>query len=125
MSLFINQNILIIYTINTITSTLKQVLVRHARDAALLGVRLVHLGLGPALALQRPLLVGLVLLALDLANTSLVSQSTHTKTRSHIGINVDLAPVTSSIVFSGVNLPIPETDSYSEPATEQPLPLRH
>ena len=88
----------------------------------------VRLVLGPVLALQRHLLAGLDLFALDLARvdfrTNLSNKNAHNKAHSNVGMHVDVALESSGIVLSSVDLPIPETDSYSEPASEQSSPRR-
>ena len=77
------------------------------------------------LALQRHLLDGLDLFALDLAHdTILFHKHTNTKAHSNNGMSVDLALDASGIAFSTIDLPIPETDSYTDAATEQSSPLR-
>ena len=77
------------------------------------------------LALQRHLLDGLDLFALDLAHdTILFHKHTNTKAHSNNGMSVDLAHEASGIAFSTIDLPISETDSYSDPASEQSSPLR-
>ena len=80
--------------INTATGTLiRPLLALHVMPAQL-GVRVVLLGLGAVLALQRHLLLGLDLFELDLAHvdfgTNLLKQG-HTKTHSNIGMDVDVA----------------------------------
>ena len=86
------------------------------------------LGLGHALALQRHLLVGLDLFALDLARVdfgaNLNRKYTHTKAHSNIFKSVDLALETCCIALSSIDLPYPAADSYSDLASEQSSPLR-
>ena len=86
------------------------------------------LGLGRVLALQRHLLVGLDLFALDLARVdfgaNLNRKYTHTKAHSNIFKSVDLALETCGIALSSIDLPYPAADSYSDLVSEQSSPLR-
>ena len=83
--------------------------------------------LGRALALQRHLLVGLDLFALDLARVdfgaNLNRKYAHTKAHSNIFKSVDLALETCGIALSSIDLPYPAADSYSDLASEQSSPL--